>query len=139
MLVSGNLEFVYNKVYCCFYIEGHQGSTTSPAAKCVSYHKQTSTLSQSECPMKFYSVCSRSVFGNNITKIMADPVFKRRLKELIVDKSETSVNKRKLVSVNDDKRPSAKAVGSLSVLVLCITIALLLLVDLTKVGRVCLR
>ncbi|KAL4226650.1 hypothetical protein ACF0H5_014631 [Mactra antiquata] len=111
-----------------------QTNTTASVNRCVVFHGNNRTMSTLPCGDKLFSVCKRSIYGNDTDQPLHHPQFIQLLKEMTVVKSETVVNKRKLISA-EDHRTSAKTTGSLGIVFMCVLISVMVLMDLSHLKK----
>ncbi|XP_060568305.1 uncharacterized protein LOC132726911 [Ruditapes philippinarum] len=115
-----------------YWIKAHDNALS--AQGCLTYDSLKRSLSQSNCSRALYSVCSRSVFGNNDTDILENAVFKQMLKDMTLDRTNTAVSRRHRMSINNDHRWSVRATGVIGLLIIGVVMGLMVLSDLTKLS-----
>ncbi|XP_021368021.1 flocculation protein FLO11-like [Mizuhopecten yessoensis] len=100
-------------------------SASKTLSTLVSLPGNTTTVATSTCPC----VCVVSSNTTNLTQEARLELVKELRKELTVDRKETSISKRKLISVGDE-RQSAETIGFIGVLALCVPVLLIVSFDL---------
>ena len=78
-------------------------------------------------------ICNANV---NLTAQDALILAKQLRKELLLDKSKLSINIRKKISVTDD-RPSARAIGSIGIIILICVMMVVVLSDSRNIYKKC--
>ncbi|XP_053377465.1 uncharacterized protein LOC123528926 [Mercenaria mercenaria] len=116
-----------------YWIGANNNNNIYKPIECLSYHRYSNTMSISNCTRGMFSVCSRYI--NNVTEILESAAFRLLLKDMTVNKTDTSVNKRKRISMNTDHRWSVQAAGGISLFVICLTVTLPLMIDFTRLAR----
>ncbi|XP_021368020.1 integumentary mucin C.1-like [Mizuhopecten yessoensis] len=100
-------------------------SAVSATLTALSLLGSNTTTATNTCPC----YCGVSPNTTNLTHEALEELIKGLTKELTVNKKETSISKRKLISAGDD-RESAATIGCIGVLALCVPVLVIVSSDL---------
>lgn len=98
------------------------------------YNSSDNFISTSDCDNKLKSICKR--YPDSVDDVLGIPRFKKLIKDMTVNKSETFIANMKLNCLADE-RTSAKMVGSFGVIVMVAVGAIFVFFDSVSLFRCC--